>query len=155
MTCDCYVGTDFQAFTALPAIDFGSMHLYPDSWGEGGAAEQLAWGLAWIANHTVIAHGLLGKPVLLGEFGVKESQAEVYQAWGEAMVKGGTDADLFWMLCGAQDDSGGGGKVTWYPNYDGYCVYCPNATEPSAPGDAQSCGVLTQHANAMLLEKSS
>lgn len=148
MTCDCYVGTDFTAFTALPSIDFGSMHLYPDSWGKGGA-EQQAWGQAWIANHTSIAHGL-GKPVLLGEFGVKEGQSEVYQAWGEAMaVEGGTDADLFWMLCGAQEvDSGG--KITWYPDYDGFCVYCTNTTESKAPGgDDKSCGVLTDHANAM------
>ncbi len=60
-TGDCYVGTDFAAFTALPSIDFGSAHLYPDAWGRD---KGVAWGVAWVRNHTAIAHGL-GKPMLL------------------------------------------------------------------------------------------
>jgi mannan endo-1,4-beta-mannosidase len=145
-SCDCYVGTDFQAFTALPNIDFGSMHLYPESWGK--ASNALEWGVEWVANHTSIAHGL-GKPVLLGEFGIKAGQSDAYAAWGKAIVQGKTDGDLFWMLCGAQDYHNSNSGAPWYPNYDGFCVYCPNATEPSAPGDSQSCRVLTDHANEM------
>ena len=175
MTGDCYVGTDFSAFTALPHIDFGSLHLYPDSWGKNAA-----WGAAWIANHTAIAHAL-GKPVLLGEFGMKNGQSGVYEAWGEAIVSGGMNGDLFWMLCGAQDYDAERLGAPWYPDYvrrparhllscplsltspphtpphtrhhtsqDGFCVYCPNATEPSAPGDPRSCGVLAAHAAAMM-----
>lgn len=174
MTGDCFVGTDFSALTALPHIDFGSLHLYPDSWGR---EKDAAWGTAWIENHTSIAHAL-GKPLLLGEFGMKSGQSGVYEAWGEAIVSGGMNGDLFWMLCGAQDYDAKRVGSPWYPDYvrsppferpifcesrltpapstpftsqDGFCVYCPNATEPSAPGgDPRSCGVLTAHAAAMM-----
>src|SRR5690606_21062703 len=36
-------GVDHRALTALPAIDFGTFHLYPDHW--GGTIE---WGEQWI-----------------------------------------------------------------------------------------------------------
>ena len=125
MTGDCWVGTDFAAFTALPGIDFASLHLYPDSWGKDAA-----WGAAWIANHTAIAHGQ-GKPLLLGEFGIKNGQSDVYKAWGDAMVAGGMNGDLFWMLCGAQDydyRSSVGGP--WYPNYVRFLPLHPPALPP-------------------------
>lgn len=38
----------------------------------------------------------------------------------------------------------------WYPNYDGFAVYCPNATDPTPPGgNPATCGVLAAHAAAM------
>jgi mannan endo-1,4-beta-mannosidase len=127
MTGDCYVGTDFAAFTALPTIDFGSAHLYPDSWGGGKGVE---WGMEWIANHTAMAHAL-GKPMLLGEFGLKQGQAAAYAEWGAAWLAGGLNGDLFWMLCGRQDYD-----TPWYPDYDGSYVApegprpAPNLTPP-------------------------
>ena len=69
-TCDCYYGTDYPAFTALPTIDFGSAHLYPDAWGK-----DIAWGTQWILNHTQGA-AALGKPFLLGEFGSKAGASD-------------------------------------------------------------------------------
>jgi mannan endo-1,4-beta-mannosidase len=143
MVGDCYVGTDFVKQTALPHIDFGSFHLYPDAWGQGQDAAE--WGAAWIANHSALA-GAVGKPLVLGEFGVKDAQAATYAAWTSQMLAGGVAGDLFWMLCGRQDFA-----PPWYPNYDGFCVYCANnASEPKPPGgDAQSCSVLAAHAAAM------
>ena len=139
---DCSVGTDFQLMTALPHIDFGSMHLYPSAWGRH--ADDTAWGLDWIRNHTQIATAL-GKPVVLGEFGVKSPQAATYANWTHELLAGGTAGDLVWMLCGRQDFS-----PPWYPNYDGFCVYCANASDPAPPsGDPQACGVLAAHAAAM------
>ena len=141
MTGDCYVGTDFAAFTATPTIDFGSAHLYPDSW---GSRKGVAWGVDWVRNHTAIAHAL-GKPMLLGEFGLKGGQAAAYAAWGAAWLGSGLNGDLFWMLCGRQDYD-----QPWYPDYDGFCVYCRNATDPAPPGgDAGSCAALAAHADAM------
>ena len=142
MVGDCYVGTDFVAQTSLKHIDFASFHLYPDAWGHGQDA--VAFGNAWIANHTALADAI-GKPLVLGEFGAKNEQATTYAAWTSAMLDGGIAGDLFWMLCGRQDYSS-----PWYPNYDGFCVYCPNASDPAPPGgDTQSCGVLAAHAAAM------
>ena len=141
MTGDCYVGTDFAAFTAIPTVDFGSAHLYPDAWGGG---KGVAWGIEWVRNHTAVAHAL-GKPMLLGEFGLKDGQAADYAQWGAAWLDAGLNGDAFWMLCGRQDYA-----QPWYPNYDGFCVYCPNASDPAPPsGDPNSCAALTAHANAM------
>ncbi len=145
MVGDCYVGTDFVRQTALPHIDFASMHLYPEAWGRGGSGAA-AWGAAWIANHSAAATAL-GKPLVLGEFGVGSSaaQAQTYAAWTGQILAGGVAGDLFWMLCGRQDYG-----PAWYPNYDGFCVYCSNVSDPAPPGgDAQSCGVLAAHAAAM------
>ena len=142
MVGDCYVGTDFVRQTALPHIDFGSMHLYPEAWGQGGAGAA-AWGAAWIANHSAAA-GALGKPLVLGEFGVQGSEAQTYEAWGsEVLAAGGVAGDLFWMMCGRQGSG-------WVPDYDGFCVYCATASDPAPPGgDAQACSVLAAHAAAM------
>ena len=140
MTGDCYVGTDYAGMTSIATIDFGSMHLYPDAWGHDAT-----WGTAWITNHTRIAHAI-GKPVVLGEFGMKNNEAATYAAWGEASLSGCV-LDAFWMLCGLQDSGGDNG---WYPNYDGFCVYCKNSSDPNPPsGDAAACGVLSAHAAAM------
>ena len=143
MVGDCYAGTDFVRQTALPHIDFASMHLYPEAWGRGGAGAA-AWGAAWIANHSAAA-AALGKPLVLGEFGVRSgaAQAQTYAAWTGQALAGGVAGDLFWMLCGRQGSG-------WYPSYDGFCVYCGSASDPPPPGgDAQSCGVLAAHAAAM------
>ena len=139
MEGDCYVGTDFARQTALPNIDFASFHLYPDAWGHSGDA---GWGNAWIANHTQIANAI-GKPVVLGEFGMKKAQAATYASWAGELLTGGTAGDIVWMLCGRQG-------AAWYPDYDGFCVYCANASDPAPPGgDPQACGVLAAHAAAM------
>lgn len=89
-----------------------SLHLYPSSWGKDAA-----WGTQWIANHTAAAHAL-GKPAVVGEFGVPAGgQSAVYAEWTAAGAAAGTSGMNFWMLCGREDDSSG--DDGWYPNYDG------------------------------------
>jgi mannan endo-1,4-beta-mannosidase len=190
-TCDCDCGTDFDRFVALPGIDYGSFHLYPEAWGQGGGSGAVTWGSAWISNHTGRAHAL-GKPAVLGEFGATTyiaqaaaphaapprgppsaaawavvraaprearpspgahsagptSQSDAYQAWTEAADAADLDGVHFWMLCGAEP---GGGDSGWYPNYDGFCVYCPlpsDSTPPPSNADAASCGVLASAASS-------
>lgn len=141
VSCDCYYGTDFANFTALPSIDFGSAHLYPTAWGKDAA-----WGAQWIANHTAVARGL-GKPMLIGEFGYQGSdQHTVYSQWMQTADAAGTSGLNFWMLCGRQDNGGDNG---WYPNYDGFCVYMNNSTDPAPPsGDPATPAVLHAAASA-------
>ena len=81
------------------------MHLYTNDWGK-----DVAWAATWIGRHTTDAHNL-GKPMVVGEFGVTSSQSSAYSTWLAAGVAAGTDGMNFWMLCG-QTGSG------WYPNYD-------------------------------------
>jgi mannan endo-1,4-beta-mannosidase len=137
-TCDCYYGVDTANFTASANISFMSLHLYPEAWGKDAA-----WGTSYIANHSSLAK-TLGKPVLLGEFGYANNQHEVYASWTETVYSSGMNGDLFWMLAGLQDDG------SWYPNYDTFGIYCPNATQPQGPGeDPQSCAVLSAAAQQM------
>jgi mannan endo-1,4-beta-mannosidase len=144
-TCDCYAGTDFGNITALPTVDFASLHLYPRNWGEAN----MPWGAQWIANHTAYARSL-GKPTLVGEFGVSvgEGQSSVYAQWISAANAAQTGGVGFWMLCGRENDASG--DRGWYPSYDGLCVYMPvNSSEPSPPsGDPATAGVLASAAAA-------
>ncbi|MBI3009892.1 MAG: cellulase family glycosylhydrolase [Candidatus Omnitrophica bacterium] len=59
-------GVDFLRNSAVAEIDVASFHLYPEPYllDEPGA-------MAWIDEHISDAHSVIGKPVLLGEFGWK------------------------------------------------------------------------------------
>ena len=144
--CDGYYGIDTVNNSKVPNISFMSMHLYPDEWGES-----TEWGNVWIANHTSIGHSL-NKPVLLGEYGFKaysqgSQQPSVYKQWTDTVFFNDTNGDLFWMLDGESDDPT---QPYWVPNYDGYAIYCvDNSSQPSPPGDPQTCITLQHHASQM------
>jgi uncharacterized protein (TIGR03437 family) len=106
-------GVDFDAFLRTPSIDFGTVHLYPDTWDKDAA-----WGTQWIEEH--IAAGVeADKPVIIEEYGWKEKTTRdgVFRAWLNAVERRGGAADLIWML-GAQQDDG-----SLYPDYDHYTIY--------------------------------
>lgn len=139
---DCGAGTDFSAFTALPDIDFASMHVYPDNY-----HFSYEWAVEWVQNHTQLARAA-GKPNVVGEFNVRSTnQSAVLRDWTSSFLGGDLAGDLSWMLCGRDSKSPNG----WYPfNSDGFCVFCPNASEPVPPSrDPLTCGVLVDHANSM------
>jgi len=156
--CECYAGTDFSRMTALPSIDFGSAQLYPQTWAEG-TKDAVVWANEWIINHTTIA-AALGKPMVIGEFGwwgnrpsggphpAKYPQSQVYAQWFATAKAAGAHM-MHWMNCGKVDASFQGDNG-WYPNYDGFCVYCPNATDATPPygdaGDPAACAALTKAA---------
>lgn len=116
-TENCGEGVDTVAFTRLKNIDVMSFHLYPEFWGTDAA-----WGTDWIKRH--IRDGkAVGKPVMLGEFGLKDKSARnpVYKEWTDAFFKSGGqsggDGALYWILSGKQDNG------SLYPDYDGFTVY--------------------------------
>lgn len=123
---NCSDGVDTVALAALPNIDLISMHLYPDTW-----QVSTEWGTGWIEKHAEAA-AELGKPLYLGEFGVKDSssRASTYASWLAAAQESGVDGSLFWMLAAHQEDG------TLYPDYDGFTVYCPS----------DACSVVSDHA---------
>ncbi|EMC91094.1 glycoside hydrolase family 5 protein [Baudoinia panamericana UAMH 10762] len=58
-----YDGGDFDAVLALPNVDFGTFHTYPDWW-----SKTVAWATQWVKDHA--ASGVkAGKPVLHEEYG--------------------------------------------------------------------------------------
>jgi mannan endo-1,4-beta-mannosidase len=124
-------GVDHAALTALPAIDFGTFHLYPEDWHTPeNFSEQ------WILDHLQVAREL-GKPTILEEYGMKVSRTrgtlgeinrgwaerhDAYQRWNELTLTHGGNAALPWMLAGNAENG------ARYPDYDSFAFYRDDAT---------------------------
>jgi mannan endo-1,4-beta-mannosidase len=96
-------GVDFEAILDMPAIDFGTFHMYFQHWGESAGS---GFPRRWIGDHLK-AGAKANKPVLLEEFGLScddrpgirdESRKAVYQDWTEQMRTAGGAGALVWML---------------------------------------------------------
>jgi mannan endo-1,4-beta-mannosidase len=118
-------GVDHAALTALPNIDFGTFHLYPDNWSTG-----LSITTRWIDEHLEVARQV-GKPTILEEYGLAvgrndknqittgwERREFAYKHWNEMLLRRGAAGSMFWILSGIDDQRGG-----LYPDYDHYTVY--------------------------------
>lgn len=133
-------GVAWPRLAALPAVDYGTAHCYPDHWKtELGPAAKADWGVRWIADHVRDA-AALGKPVVIEEFGLEDASADqsyrdaAYRRWTGEVVKGQAASDMVWLVTARQDDG------TQYANYDGYRVVYPSSTAK----------LLSEHAGAML-----
>nr|AEV40667.1 Man5C1 [Penicillium sp. C1 HC-2011] len=85
-------GTNFTALLSIPDIDFGTIHLYPDSWGE-----VLSWGSSWVLTHGA-ACASIGKPCILEEFGTSTNQCANEAPWqATSLDTKGMAADMFWQ----------------------------------------------------------
>jgi mannan endo-1,4-beta-mannosidase len=148
-----YEGNHWKQLVALPAVDYGTVHAYPQGWGENPASQAgvdpIAWGTQWIRDH--LADGrVLGKPVVLEEYGLavdpsrgvadQAARAAGYQAWTSAVEQGGGAGDQFWLLTSRVDDG------SFYPDYDGYRVIWDNEPGNATNATAQ---LLKAHAQAM------
>jgi len=113
-------GVDHARLTAIPTVDFGTYHLYPQGWGQSPAQE---WGTGWINDHNTVGN-TLGKPEVLEEFGTNDQSTRdaTYTAWTNAVRTGGGDGWMFWILTGIQDD----GQL--YPDFDGFRIVTPSAS---------------------------
>jgi mannan endo-1,4-beta-mannosidase len=125
-------GVDHARLTALPNVDFGTYHLYPQGWGQSPAAQ---WGTGWVNDHNAVG-AALGKPEVLEEFGSTEqgTRDATYTAWTDAVRTGGGDGFMFWLLTGVQDD----GQP--YPDFDGFRVLVPSATATVLASAAAAMG---------------
>ncbi|KAI1498019.1 glycoside hydrolase family 5 protein [Biscogniauxia marginata] len=98
-------GGDFDAQLALPAVDFGVFHTYPDWWGKS-----VGWADQWIRDHAE-AGRRAGKPVVHEEYGwmtpaaraqngipaKAETRTQVEGGWQDIMLEEGV-ADLYWQF---------------------------------------------------------
>jgi mannan endo-1,4-beta-mannosidase len=89
---DGTTGVSFALNTALPNLDFASLHLYAEAWGIPQAA-----GDAWIHDHLRVA-GAAGKPLILGEFGARKRRAQNIKRWLTAALQGDAAGALVWQL---------------------------------------------------------
>lgn len=145
-------GVDHAAFLASKHIDFGTFHLYPESWGH-----RTSWASQWIEDHISAAQAA-GKPTLLEEYGIiarRDSQGAVtddsrrrraYQRWHEVVAKRGGNAALFWMLAGLDDEPDAIHGM--YPDYDHFIMYSTDAAAQQVKAfagtmavDARACSL--------------
>jgi mannan endo-1,4-beta-mannosidase len=115
-TINCSQGVDTIALASLPNMDTMSYHLYPDSWGKDAT-----WGTQWIAQHIQDSHRLRERGIM-GEFGYldKATRNPVYKQWEDTVLKDDGAGALYWILSDKQDNG------TYYPDFDGFTVYCPS-----------------------------
>lgn len=157
--CDGSAG-DWLGLLRTSGIDFGSLHMYPDSF------EMRDWGLGdeddvargWIVNHTREAHAL-GKPVLLGEFGhgsAQLAQSGKYANYTRAAAEAGTDGWAVWMMAGLDDtDFYPPNWPSWWRGGDANLqVYCAQPGDPVPPEDGgahdpETCTVLAKAAREL------
>jgi mannan endo-1,4-beta-mannosidase len=148
-----FEGDQWRKFVALPTVDYGTVHLYPQAWGETPASkpgtDPVTWGTQWINDH--IADGRrLGKPVVVEEFGLAINPGQGiadtaardagYRAWTSTVESSGGAGDQFWLLTSRVDDG------SYYPDFDGYRIYWDN--EPSNPSNS-TAHLLAAHARTM------
>jgi mannan endo-1,4-beta-mannosidase len=148
-----YEGNDWLKLTALPAVDYGTHHVYPPNWGETSGSkpgtDATGWGTRWITDH--LADGRkLGKPVVVEEFGLQidagrdiadtAARDAAYKAWTDAALASGAAGDQFWLLTSRVDDG------SFYPDYDGHRVMWNN--DPANP-TRTTAQLFAAHAAAM------
>ena len=89
-----YDGGDFDHELALPNIDFGVFHTYPDWW-----SKSVAWASQWIKDHAASGRKF-GKPVVHEEYGwltpakrleylgktASETRPQVFKEWQDIHV---------------------------------------------------------------------
>ena len=90
-------GVNAEDILAIPEIDFGTYHLYPDQWAP--QEDPVAFGQMWIAEHLA-AGARADKPMVLEEYGMPPSplRTYAYQAWLEMIEEKNGAGSLVWML---------------------------------------------------------
>jgi mannan endo-1,4-beta-mannosidase len=105
-------GVDWAANLAIPDVDFGTYHFYPQVWGH---AHDLNFATRWITDHQTVAAGL-NKPAVMEEFGLSLDNINVkspadrnqwFGRWMQTVRDTGTAGSLLWMLgLNASDTAG-------------------------------------------------
>jgi len=100
-------GVDFAANLKIPTLDYGVLHLYPNSWGYN-----YTWGVEWIQQHDAIGKAV-GKPVILEEYGTPfpNNHTQTEAPWQAAVLAGGLAADQIWQF-GTYDMSVPGSSIS-------------------------------------------
>ncbi|KAK8969912.1 Mannan endo-1,4-beta-mannosidase 5 [Platanthera guangdongensis] len=107
------LGLDFIRNSKVVALDFTSVHIYPDLWLPVGTDEEekIAFVSRWAASHIKDGHNELRKPVLFTEFGLSSKNrnasdtlyAEFYKhvfdlIYKSAKKEGAGSGSFIWQL---------------------------------------------------------
>ena len=117
-------GVECNAFLAVPDIDFGTFHLYPQAWRQ---RDPRSFGLRWIEQHLTAGRSA-GKPMLLEEYGMTvggrlglssaSERDDSYRVWLRSVLEQEGAGDLAWMIASTDDETG-----ELYPDYDRFTFY--------------------------------
>jgi mannan endo-1,4-beta-mannosidase len=118
----------FRRNLESPAIDFASIHYFPETWGVRSIDVAEA-GARWIREHARVAREV-GKPLILGEFGLKnsgffslEKRRAMYRGWLRCAKASGLAAAGPWMFANdARPDE-----------WDAHTFYFRDGTQPDDP----------------------
>jgi mannan endo-1,4-beta-mannosidase len=132
-------GTSYVMNTAIPEIDFGSAHWYPQDWGFGNEINSslLRAQRAWIDDHLAIAQSH-GKPLIIGEYG--------FTGWGDDRVYQMYDA-----LFEHAENTQVGGTLLWQLTADGTKCweFGGNICYPGGREDTALYNLLKNHVDNM------
>ncbi|EHA8588826.1 putative Mannan endo-1,4-beta-mannosidase 1 [Cocos nucifera] len=97
------VGTDYISNNKISEIDFATIHVYPDQWISGSDDAQMAFLRSWIQSYVDDAGAILGKLLMITEFGRKTEQDSFYWAvynmiYNSARAGGPCTGGLFWQM---------------------------------------------------------
>ncbi|PNH11553.1 Mannan endo-1,4-beta-mannosidase 8, partial [Tetrabaena socialis] len=152
-------GADFAAIFSHPALDFATIHLYPDQWlpsPRDASHEQIkSWMRNWLQSHAALCAGQLHKPLVLSEFGKRDPGS--YQGEECARNMGRTEAFKEVLDCAMELAAGGGplaGVCAWmlaareYPA-EGRCGGGSQAQPAVLPDDEPAVDALCQYGAVM------
>ncbi|KDR84164.1 hypothetical protein GALMADRAFT_151167 [Galerina marginata CBS 339.88] len=114
-------GEDFDQELFLDNIDFGTYHMYPQSWypqldhpGNPNFTVK-DWGLMWIQMHADSAKKA-NKPVILEEFGLQglQNKTDIYPAWVDLALKTQHASILPWQFGALGLKENGGNRLIKY-----------------------------------------
>jgi mannan endo-1,4-beta-mannosidase len=119
-------GQDFYANHNWQSVDFATFRYYP----EPGKFDDVDPNV-WIPEHISDAHNIIGKPVIMEEFGSTTNKTGNFTRFYSLLENNGVNGDTFWMLS----------DNFFYGNNDGYFILCPE--------DTSICNIISRHANFM------
>jgi mannan endo-1,4-beta-mannosidase len=106
-------GIDFDANMKIKTLDFGTFHLYPESWGQT-TANSTGFGVEWITDHAAVMKSQ-NKPAIMEEFGILDIKSTAYPAWYSTILSSGLTGDLIWQA--------GSNLTNGLTANDGYAIY--------------------------------
>ncbi|CAK9153608.1 unnamed protein product [Ilex paraguariensis] len=105
------VGTDFISNNWIPGVDFATIHLYPDQWMPGSNDQaQANFVDRWIQAHILDSKSVLGKPLLVTEFG-KSSRSAGYSVGARDSYFGNIYNTIY--SCARTSDGPCAGELFW------------------------------------------
>jgi mannan endo-1,4-beta-mannosidase len=142
-------GTDFIDNHVHASIDFATFHVWPQHWGWdpiGNTAYARTQATRYVTNHLVDARDIIGKPVIIEEFGIPRDNYGLGPLSGPTAIRDGFYADVYYSLC--EQPAVGvacGGTLNWIVYDDETSAY-DDGNGVYFPTDSATEALISAHA---------